>query len=60
MEQKFKEWGLLLVNSVILIRLLLKENNQLLHKTNGMIQKKTCKIFTTVFSRTTFIIHINA
>jgi len=37
MEPKFKELALLFADSLILIRHLLKENNQLLHKTDGTI-----------------------
>lgn len=37
MEPKFKELALLFADSLILIRHLLTENNQLLHKTDGTI-----------------------
>ena len=37
MEPKFRELALLFADSLILIRHLLKENNQLLHKTDGTI-----------------------
>ena len=39
-EPKFKELDLLFANSLILIRHLLKENNQLLRKTDGTVPKK--------------------
>jgi len=42
-EPKFKELDLLFVDSLVLIRHLLKENNQLLRKTDGSIPKENLR-----------------